>query len=446
MTRVSPRSTATQPRPASTPPSAQHPDPPASTPGGRGVAAVLCLVLAALLTTPAALAYWSQRTLNETARYVDTVGPLVDSPEVQSAVATKVTAALEEQVDVEAILNEAFAGVITERPRLESLVGPLAGAVNGLIESQVRDFLASDAFAEFWVTANTRLQQGLVRVLEGNETGAVSLQGDQVVLDVSQVVDQVKQRLVDRGLTMVDNLPIPEVDRQIVLFDAPRLERARTTYALVNPVAQWLIVAVAVLYLAAVVLSRRRPRMTVALGVALAVNSLLVAVALSVGRQMFNTTLSDTELGPASTVVYDTLLSFLMRGQRVLLLLGLVLVVAGWFMGRNASGAATRRTLGGGLETVGGAMADGPVAAPGRWVSVNAGWLRVAIAVLGGVVLLWGNQVSQGRLFWAVVVVVVLLMVVQVLVGAGRASRAPRPDPPGQDDAPLPEPAPALQP
>ncbi|HET6755084.1 MAG TPA: hypothetical protein VFH23_14180, partial [Jiangellaceae bacterium] len=47
---------------------------------GRSVAAVVCVVLAGLLMTPAAVAYWGQRTLNDTQRYVDTVGPLVDSP------------------------------------------------------------------------------------------------------------------------------------------------------------------------------------------------------------------------------------------------------------------------------------------------------------------------------------------------------------------------------
>jgi len=43
---------------------------------------VICLLLAALLTTPAGIAYWGQRTLNDTTRYVNTVGPLVNSPEV----------------------------------------------------------------------------------------------------------------------------------------------------------------------------------------------------------------------------------------------------------------------------------------------------------------------------------------------------------------------------
>ena len=113
-------------------------------------------MLAGLLTTPAAVAYWGQRTINDTERYLETVGPLVDSPEVQDAIATKVTDAITAQVDIEELIKQVFAGVITERPRLEILVSPLAGAVNSLIENQVRAFIASDTFAEFWVTANTR--------------------------------------------------------------------------------------------------------------------------------------------------------------------------------------------------------------------------------------------------------------------------------------------------
>ena len=208
---------------------------------GRSIGVVVCVVLAVLLTTPAVVAFWGQRTLNDAQRYLDTVGPLVNSPEVQDAIATTVTNAIEQQVDIEAILNEVFAGVITDRPRLQKLVGPLSGAVNGLIDREVREFVASDAFADIWVRVNTRAQQALVRLLKGEEeTGAVSLQGDQVVLDLSDVIDQVKQRLVARGLTIVENVPIPDKDRQIVLLEAPQLKQARTIYAFANPVARWL--------------------------------------------------------------------------------------------------------------------------------------------------------------------------------------------------------------
>ena len=64
-------------------------------------------------------------------------------------------------------------------------------------------------------------------------------------------------------------------------------------------------------------------------------------------------------------------------------------------------------------------MADGPVGGAGRWTTANVRWLRVVAGALGTVVLLWGNDVSQSRLFWSLVLVAVLLGVAQVLVGAG---------------------------
>jgi hypothetical protein len=409
---------------------------PARRTAWRSIAAAICVVLAALLTTPAGVAFWGQRTLNDGQRYLDTVGPLVDSPQVQDAIATKAIGAIEKQVDVEAILNDVFAGVITDRPRLQKLVGPLSGAVNGLIEREVRAFVASDTFADIWVRVNTRAEQGLVRVLRGDNTGAVSVQGEQVVLDVGDVIDVVKQRLVARGLTVVQNVPIPETDKQIVLMDAPQLKQARTIYAFANPLATWLIVFVAALFLAAFLLARRRPRMAGTIGVVLAANALLVALCLSVGRQLFIDQLAGSVFGPASPVFYDTLLAYLQRGGQVLLWLGLILVVAGWFTGSNAAGTAVRSTIAGGLETVGAALADGPVGGAGRWVAANARWLRVVIGALGAVVLLWGNDLSVSRLLWSLALVVVLLAVVQVLVGAGGRRGASIPAPRGDTGAP----------
>lgn len=381
-----------------------------------------CLVIAALLTVPAAVAFWGQRTINDGQRYVDTVGPLVDSPEVQAAVATKVSDAIQAEVDVEALIKQVFGGVITDRPKLEALVGPLAGAVNGLIDSQVRDFIASDAFADAWRAANTRAQEALQRLLKGDTTGAVTVQGDQVVLDVSDVIDQVKQRLVDRGLTVLNKVQIPDQNRQIVLLTAPQLDQVRTIYAFGNPVARWLLPLVGLLYLAALLLALRRPQMTVVIGVALALNALLVALALSIGRQLFVNELTGTVFGPASTAFYDQLLSYLERGQQVLLRLGLILVIVGWFAGRTRTGTATRGFVTGGLENVGAVLADGPVGAAGRWVKPNAVWLRVAVGLLAVVVLLWGNNVSQSRLYWSAFLVLVLMAVIQVLVGAGQGS------------------------
>jgi len=396
------------------------------------VAAIICLVLAALLTTPAAVAYWGQRTLNDTERYVETVGPLVASPEVQDVIATTVTDAVEQQVDIEALLDDVFADVITDRPRLEQLVGPLAAAINGLIDREVRALVASDEFAQFWTRLNARAQQALQRVLTGDGSGAVALEGDQIVLNVDQVIARAKERLVARGLTIVENAPIPQTDRQIVLMDAPQVKQLQTIYAFGNPVARWLLPFVGILFLVAFVLARNRPRMTVAIGAALAVNALVIALAQSIGGQLFVNELAGTVFGPASRVFFDTLLAFLDRGQQVVLWLGLVLMLAGWFAGANRYGTAVRTTTGRGLERTGTSLsgAGAGVGRAGQWTTANAGWLRVVVVVLGGVVLLWGNDVSMSRLWWSLALVLVLLAGIQVLVGAGRGKEPAPPTPP----------------
>jgi hypothetical protein len=160
--------------------------------------------------------------------------------------------------------------------------------------------------------------------------------------------------------------------------------------------------------------------MTVAIGAVIAGNALLLALALSVGRQLFTNELSGTTFGPASRAFYETMLTYLQRGQEVVLWLGLALVVAGWFAGANRYGTATRTTTAGGLEKLGSALPEEQVGAGGRWVAGNVGWLRVAVVALGTVVLLWGNDVSLSRWWWSLALVVVLLAVLQVLVGAGR--------------------------
>ena len=69
----------------------------ASSSTARAFTAGLCLVLAALLTMPAVVAYWGHRTLTDTERYVDTVEPLAQSQKVQEVLTDKVTAAINDQ-------------------------------------------------------------------------------------------------------------------------------------------------------------------------------------------------------------------------------------------------------------------------------------------------------------------------------------------------------------
>ncbi|MTB87149.1 hypothetical protein H9L21_07715 [Aeromicrobium senzhongii] len=387
---------------------------------GRSAAAVLCLVVAALLTIPAGVSYWGQRTLNDTQQYVDTVGPLAKSPELQDVIASTVTGAIEKQVDVRRLLDDVFARTGTEAARLDLLAGPLAAAIDAAVDREVRAVLASSTFDEIWVRVNTRVQQLVHRLLAGGGGGLVSLRGDDVVLDVGEIIDEVKSRLAARGLTFVQDVSVPREDREVVLMKAPRLEEVRTIYAFANPVARWMLPAVAVLFLAAFVLAGRRARMAVAIGIAVALNALLLALALSVGRQLFVDGLSDTSFGPASGSFYATLLAYLYRGQTVVLWLGITLIVAGWFAGRNRYGTAVREAVRDGLERAGSTVLGRQGHEAGSWVAANAAWLRVTAVVVAAVVLLWGGDVDLTRWWWSLALAVGLLAVVQFLIGAAR--------------------------
>ena len=282
----------------------------------------------------------------------------------------------------------------------------------------MRDFIASDEFEDLWMRVNVRAQQALQRVLTSDGAGAVTVEGNQLVLDVDEVIKEVKERLVARGLTIVENVPIPETDRHIVLLESDGLEQLRTIYAFGNPVAIWMLPLVAALYLVAFALARRRPRMAVVIGALLVANALLLGLLVSIGRQLFVNHLDGTVFGPASRVFYDTLLAYLLRGQDVLLGVGVALVVAGCFAGENRYGTAIRTTVASGLESIGARTHGGRVGAAGGWVAVNRAWLRVVAVVLGAVVLLWGNQVSMERLWWALATIVVALAGIQILVGS----------------------------
>jgi hypothetical protein len=160
--------------------------------------------------------------------------------------------------------------------------------------------------------------------------------------------------------------------------------------------------------------------MAVAIGAALAGNALVLGFALSVGRQLFINDLAGTTFGPASGVFYDTLLVYLRQGVRVVACLGLVLVVAGWFSGRNSTGTAVRSTVSAALVNAGSRLSAGSARGVGRWVAANATSLRVVAGIVGVVGLMWGNEATPTRLLWSTLAVVGLLVAIQVLVGVGR--------------------------
>lgn len=392
--------------------------------GARSIAAVLALILGLGLLPLGTVTYWGHRTVTDTERYLETMQPLAYDEDVQDSLSIFLTEKIEEQVDPEALVNQLFAGLIEQYPALKALVPVVSGAIDSLIAQVVDRLVRSDQFKQLWDLANTAAQKGLMAILEGREDGPVSLEGDAVVLDISSIIDQVKQGLVDRGFAAAANINVPEADRQIVLLEAPQLAQIRTIYSLTSPIAVALFFIAILLLVLAVVLARRRPRMVAWAGGGAAAGGLLLIVGLGIGETVFVNTLDGTPFEKASQTFYDQLLKFLYNGAYAIVVLGIIVLAVGLYLCGARWAVELRAAVNNLADDVARNIPAGPITSSGATVAAHARWFRVGVGVIFTIIVVIGNDLSVARTIWAALIALVLLGVIQVWAAAGRRTPA----------------------
>jgi hypothetical protein len=392
--------------------------------GARSIAAVLALILGLGLLPLGTVTYWGHRTVTDTERYLETMQPLAYDEDVQDSLSIFLTEKIEEQVDPEALVNQLFAGLIEQYPALKALVPVVSGAIDSLIAQVVDRLVRSDQFKQLWDLANTAAQKGLMAILEGRDDGPVSLEGDAVVLDISSIIDQVKQGLVDRGFAAAANINVPEADRQIVLLEAPQLAQIRTIYSLTSPIAVALFFIAILLLVLAVVLARRRPRMVAWAGGGAAAGGLLLIVGLGIGETVFVNTLDGTPFENASQTFYDQLLKFLYNGAYAIVVLGIIVLAVGLYLCGARWAVELRAAVNNLADDVARNIPAGPITSSGASVAAHARWFRVGVGVIFTIIVIIGNDLSVARTIWGALIALVLLAVIQVWAAAGRRTPA----------------------
>jgi len=388
---------------------------------GRGLTAWVIVIIAALLFPIALTAYWGQRTLTDTERYIATVAPLAQDPTVKLAIGDKVTTVLVTQIAAKDRVSE----LLQDNPKLQPLAGPISVAVNNLVGQTVTKVLDSDQFDQLWITINTRLQEGLVKALSGDLTGPVTIQGDQVILDTGDLIEVVKQKLVDQGLSFAANIPVPPIaDRQVVLLTSPQLAQARFAYAVGQPVAQWLIYGVLLLFVIAVLVSRKRARMTMAVGVAIILGALVVRLLMAYGQSQIELTLSGTSLAIAQDAFFTILTVFLLNAVRASYAVGLVLLLVGWFLSGTSSALAARKLFGGAVSGAGGRASGTAIAPVAAWFARTKVFWRFLVVGVAVAVILTSSPLSGSLILWTAVIAVVALVIVEFLAAAGSGAEA----------------------
>jgi hypothetical protein len=383
---------------------------------GRSIVVVILFIIATLLTPVATIGQWGHKTVIDSEAYIATVGPLINDPAVQDSIATAITNAISSQVDTKSTVQGLLDNLIPNSTITQGLSAPIAMGINGLIGDLVHKFVASPQFAKTWIALNTAAQKGVVRILEGKDGGAVQLQGDDLVLDISSALTIIQQHLVEQGIPLVDKVTIPPSDRQIVLAKAPGLRQIQTIYGFTNPLLSLLPAIAALIFAVAIALSRRRSPWVIATGIVAVVWAVVILFALQQGQDAFSNQLANTVFGPASTVFFDTLLRYLVAGLKALALLGVISIVAGWFAGRSRPASAIRTPVTRGLAELGSKV---PAAQLGTFVRRYFTALCWIVYVVVGFFLLRGGLISMSQVVWASLLAVGLVSVLTALRSAG---------------------------
>ena len=403
--------------------------------------AVVLIFLGCLLAPISVLGVWAANQVSNTDRYVANMEPLVHEQAVQNALTDKITAQITSRLDVTAYAKQAATqlnskGLTRAGGLLQSVAPQINSAVDGFIQGQVHTIVASQQFAQLWVTANTAIHQAVVKALSGQGNGSITTSNGKVVLNLGPFINLVKQNLVKRGFTIASK--IPAVNPTFALFSDKYLVKAQTGYRLINDLKIVLPILALLLLAGGVYVARSHRRALIGAGLGLAASMLVLAAGLLIFRSIYlNSVPSNVLPSDAAAVLFDTLVRFIKEGLRALLVLGLVVAAAAFVTGPSVTAVKIRAATASGFawlrqrfEHAG--VQTGPV---GTWTYAHRIALRISAVALAALIFVFWGQPSAALV---IVLVVLLLLVLGLIELIGTRPPAP-PDPPSP-------PAPPAQP
>jgi LPXTG-motif cell wall-anchored protein len=381
-----------------------------------GISIILILSVICLVLTPVVV--WGRNLLLNTDRYVQTMEPLASNPGVQNTVIAAVDAQFQGRLDLKSVLDP----VLPPRAA-QVLVPPLQSAADSLVNTVTTRFVQSDAFKTLWKTVNEVAHTQVTYLLTGqqpkNAAVRVASNGD-LTLDLSAVVQQVKARLVDAGLTVASKVPV--VGSTIKVGNVAGLQHARSLTNLLNKVANWLPWVGLVLLVGGVLLSRRKRRALVASLLGVVIGLVLVGVGLLIGRGIYlNKITSPTLTRDTAQYIFDTVVRYLRLGIRLLALLALIVAFGVWVSGPGEVATRFRGFVVRGPRELGSRLNAGPV---GPFVDRYATALRVAVIAVLGVILLLIDSPTLVTFIVLAVICVILLLIIEMLRASAHRARA----------------------
>jgi hypothetical protein len=346
------------------------------------------IVLAALATTVALVSLWTFRTINDTERFVERVGGVIEEPEVAAVIGDRAAGQLVQAIDLETRVRDRLPD------DTEVMAAPLTAASQQVLARGTTALLETDQFQRAWDVAVAAGHDVSIRVLRADREAIQTTDGA-IVVNLVPVISA----LLEEGAEFLSNLlgraiqaptvtpqnvdaaigaleqqlgvALPADFGQLTLVESDRLAAVQSAYQSAR-LAVWLApLAAIVLIGAALIVAPQRLRALLFIVIGVALGMLLVAVALQPLEQSLLDRVADETLRPAVSAAYDAVMHSLRVGIVVVTVLGVIAALGLVATGPSRAGELSRR----GLERL-------PVAA-----ARHRGWFLAAGAVVALAVL-----------------------------------------------------------
>jgi hypothetical protein len=381
------------------------------------------IVLACILAPLSVVSVWARGEVTDTTRYIQTVAPLAENPAIQDAVAHRITQEIFAYVNVPELTSQAVATISGNRsltPEQTAALTALTGPLNSGIESYTRQVIdkvvQSEQFAAAWVEANTLVHQRLDAALTGETTdNAVKVESNQVVLDLGNLIGQVKQQLINSGFTIAEKIPAT-TNATIVLFQAPNAGTIQAGYAVLNAVGFWLPLIAITLAIVGVFVSHSRHKALAWFGFGLILAMAVGAALIGVARIGYLNALPETVSVPAATAFFDQFTLFLKQSLWAGAAGGAVIFLGGLLMGHGKVAAGLRRVPVSAAAAIQRWLASMGLTMTGArsWVAAQATGLRIALSLAALVFVMLQRYKTPELIFWTTGVLLVVLFILQI--------------------------------
>jgi hypothetical protein len=298
--------------------------------GGRRIGVGTLLVIGTLLWTALGFAVWANRQALDTDNWVDTSSALLEDDDIRTAVGLFIIDRLYQSEAVEAQLAEVLP------PRLVPLAKPASAGLKQVAQRNAGRVLGTAAALQAWETANRTAHDTLIRIVESDESGDVSLQ-------LGSLFEQMASAT---GLPpeAVEKLPPNVSELQIASGD--KLQTARDALDLFKTLLWVLLVLAVGTFAAAIALSRNRRRTIMNVGGCIMFAGIALFALRTVGGSVVTDALADAPNAHAvaddAWAIATSLLVDVAEGS---FLFGLFLAIGAWLVGEGRRATAIRRVF-----------------------------------------------------------------------------------------------------